>query len=170
LRRVDLEQLVKELLETIAQEVKSLERFLALLLDQENLLLNNRLSSLPGSWEKQRKALSLARSLEKKRLLITDRVSEEFKIDKNEFDLCPLSDLLEESYSARIEALQKTLLDLHRKVETQRKKNQKLIRESRGFLTRGKKTSYNSLIRVRVGAKGDPEQRRIRRDCVSQSW
>jgi len=165
-----LEQLVKELLETIAQEVKSLERFLALLLDQENLLLNNRLSSLPGSWEKQRKALSLAQNLEKKRLLITDRVSEEFKIDKNEFDLSLLSDLLEESYSAKVEALQRTLLDLHRKVEIQREKNRKLIRESRGFLTRRRKTSYNSLIPVRAGAKGDSDQRRIRPDRVSKSW
>lgn len=165
-----MEPLVKELLETIAQEVKSLERFLALLLDQENLLLNNRFSSLPGSREKQRKALSLARSLEKKRLLITDRVSEKFKIDKNEFDVCLLSDLLEESYSAKIEALQRALLDLYRKVEIQRGKNQKLIRESRGFLTRRKKTSCNSLIPVRVGAKSYPDQRRIRPDWVSKSW
>lgn len=165
-----MEQLVKKLLKTIAQEVKSLERFLALLLDQENLLLNNRFSPLPGSWEKQRKALCLARNLEKKRLLITNRVSEKFKINRNEFDLSLLSDLLDESYSARIEALQRTLLHLHRKVEIQRGKNQKLIRESRGFLTPGKKTTYSSLISVRAGAKGDPDQRRIRPDCVSKSW
>lgn len=152
-----MEPLIKELLDTIAQEVKYLEHFLALLLDQENLLMNNQLLSLAPSWEKQREALSVARGLERKRLLITARLSEKFRIDENKFDLCLLSDLLEESHSAKIEGLQRTLLDLYQKVKIQSEKNQKLIRESRGFLSRRRKASHSGLIpvgaRARTGLK-----------------
>lgn len=153
-----MEPLIRDLLEMIAQEVKSLESFLTLLAEQENLLLNNKLSSLTRSWEKQRGALSLARSLERKRLLITNKLSEKFKIDKNKFNLSLLSDLLEESYSTKLEELQRVLLDLYKKVEIQRKKNQKLIRESTGFLNQRKEMSSNSSTPVEFRIRADYDQ------------
>jgi len=156
-----LERLIKELLKMIAQEVKSLERFLALLLDQENLLLSNGFSSLCESSKRQRQALSAAQSLERKRLQITDRLSKKLKIDKNRFDLSLLPDLLEESYSAKIREVQEALLDLCRKVEIQREKNQKLIRESQGFVAARKKAGSSRLIPVRLAAKADRDERRI---------
>lgn len=141
-----MEVLIKEFLEVINQEVKSLESFLALLTAQEKFLLKNKFSSLSRSWEKQKEALSLAKSLEGKRLYITQKLSNEFKIDENKFDLSLLSELLEESYSTRLEKLQRTLLELYKRVEFQWKKNQKLIRESSGFLTQSKKTNSKSSI------------------------
>lgn len=163
-----MQTLIKELLEIIGQEVKSLEHFLALLLNQENLILNSKFSSLSGSWERQREALSLAKNLERKRLLITDRLSEKFKVDPNKFNLCLLTDLLEESYSAKIEDLQRSLLDLYTKVETQRKKNEKLIRESSGFLIQGKKANHNGLISIPVKTKTDLSRKRLPSDSLSE--
>jgi hypothetical protein len=154
-------------METVGQEVKSLEHFLALLLDQEDLILNNKFSSLSRSWEKQKEALSLAKSLERRRLLITDRLSEKFKVDKYKFNLCLLSDLLEESYSAKIEELQRVLFDLYRKVENQKEKNQRLIRESSGFLTPGEKANHNSLILIPVKAKANLSRKKTSSDSLS---
>jgi uncharacterized circularly permuted ATP-grasp superfamily protein len=150
-----LDPLIKEFLEVIAQEVKSLENFLALLTDQENLLLNNKLSSLSQSWEKQKKALSWAKNLERKRLVVTQKLSNKFKIDESEFNLSLLSELVEESCSTRLEELQRILLDLYQKVELQRKKNQKLIRESSGFLSQKKGMDSNDSIPLHFRIRDD---------------
>jgi len=163
-----LEPLIKELLEVIAQEVKSLESFLALLADQENLLINHKLSSLSLSCERQRGALSSARGLEKKRLLITHKLSKKFKIDKNRFNLSLLSELLEECYSTKLEELQRTLLDLYKKVESQRKKNLKLISESRSFLIREKETNPQKLIPAQQRIKAKLDQGRISFESLSK--
>lgn len=141
-----MEPLIKELLEVIAQEVKSLESFLALLTDQENLLINHELSSLSRSYERQREALSSAKSLEKRRLLITHKLSKKFEIDKDKFSLSLLSELLEESYCTKLEELQRILLDIYKKVDFQRKKNQKLIKKSSGFLIQRKEMHSSKLI------------------------
>ena len=141
-----MEPLVKELLEVIAQEAKLLEDFLAVLANQEKLLCNHKLTSLTRSWEKERESLSIAKTLEKKRLNITRKLSQKFKIDKNEFNLSLLSELLEESSCTKLEELQKILLDLYKKVELQRKKNQQLIRKSSGFLVPRKVMNSQKVI------------------------
>jgi len=158
---VKLEPLIKELLEVIAQEVKLLESFLALLTDQENLLISHKLSSLTRSYQGEREALSSAKSLEKRRLLITHKLSKRFKIDKNKFNLSPFSELLEESCCAKLEELQKILLDLYRKVDFQREKNQKLIRESKDFLIQRKGMNSDRLIPAEHEMRADLNRRKI---------
>ena len=155
-----MESLVKELLEVIAQETELLENFLADLADQEKLLRNNKLSSLTRSWEKERESLSFAKTLERKRLNITQKLSRKFKIDKNKFNLSLLSQLLEESSCTKLEELQKSLLDLYKKVELQQKKNQQLIRKSSGFLVPRKIMNSQKAIPADPRVKGGYNQRK----------
>ena len=163
-----MEPLIKELLEVITQEVKSLESFLALLTDQENLLINHRHSSLSRFYENQRDALSSAKSLEKKRLLITHKLSKKFKIDRNKFNLSLLSELLEESCCTRLEELQRILLDLYNKVDLQRKKNRKLIKESSGLLIRRKETDPHKLVAAEHPIRTNPGEEKISFESLSK--
>lgn len=163
-----MEPLVKELLEVIAQEAKLLEDFLAVLADQEKLLRNHKLSSLTRSWEKERESLSFAKTLEKKRLNITQKLSQKFKIDQNKFNFSLLSELLQESSCTKLEELQKILLDLYKKVELQRKKNQQLIRKSSGFLVPGKVINSQKVIPDEHHGKGNFNQRKVHFESLSR--
>jgi hypothetical protein len=163
-----LEPLVKELLEVIAQETKLLESFLAVLADQENLLLNHKLSSLSRYREKEKESLSLAKSLERKRLNITQKLSQKLKIERNKFNFSLLSELLEESYCTRLEELQRILLELHKKVELQRKRNQRLIRKSSGFLVSRKDVNSPKPIPGAHPVKQTFYQRKISLDYISK--
>jgi len=163
-----LEPLVKELLEVIAQETKLLENFLAALVDQEKLLRNYKISSLTQSWEKERESLSLAKRLERKRLDITQKLSKRFKIDKNKFNFSLLSELLEESSCTKLEELQRILLDLCKKVELQRKKNQQLIRKSSGFLVSRKETNSQKVFPTEYAVKGSSDKRKGNFDSINR--
>ncbi|MGB2696726.1 MAG: flagellar export chaperone FlgN [Candidatus Zixiibacteriota bacterium] len=163
-----MEPLVKKLLEVIAQETKLLESFLAVLADQENLLLNHKLSSLSRSWEKEKESLSLAKSLERKRLNITQKLSQKLKIERNKFNFSLLSELLEESCCTRLEELQRILLDLYKKVELQWKKNQRLIRKSSGFLVSRKDVNSPKSIPGAHPVKPTFHQRKISLDFLSK--
>ena len=163
-----MEPLVKELLEVIVQETQLLEDFLVALVDQEKLLRNYKLSSLTRSWEKERESLSLAKSLERKRLDITQKLSKRFKIDKNKFDFSLLSELLEESSCTKLEELQRILLDLCQKVELQRKKNQQLIRKSSGFLVSKKETNSQKVFPTEYAGKGSFYQGKGKFDSIKR--
>ena len=163
-----MEPLVKELLEVIAQETKLLESFLAVLADQENLLLNHKLSSLSRSREKEKESLSLAKSLERKRLSITQKLSRKLNIERDKFNFSLLSELLEESFCTRLEELQRILLDLYKKVELQRRKNQKLIIKSSGLLVSRKDLNSTQSIPGTHPTKQAFYQRKISLDSLSK--
>ncbi len=67
---------------------------------------------------------------------ITSWLFKDFKVDQRKGSLTKLVQLLDSSYSSKLEELQKTLADLHRKVEIQREKNEELIKDSMGYIDR----------------------------------
>lgn len=131
-----MEQHVLGLIKLIHKEVDSLENFLKLLTEEEKCLVNNSFDSLEESILKQEQALTQAKQLEKERIEITSWLFKGFKVDQKKASLTKLVQLLDSSYSSKLEELQKTLLDLHRKVEVQREKNGELIKDSMGYIDR----------------------------------
>ena len=89
-------------------------------------------------------------------------------IDKNEFNLSLLSELLEESSCTKLEELQKILLDLYKKVELQRKKNQQLIRKSSGFLVPRKVMNSQKVIPAEHQVKDSFNQRKSYFESLSR--
>ena len=131
-----MEQHILSLIKLIHKEVGSLENFLKLLTEEEECLLNNSFESLEKSILKQEQALTQAKQLEKERMEITYWLFKDFRIDQKKGSLTKLIQLLDSSHSSKLEELQKTLLDLHRKVEVQREKNGELIKDSMGYIDR----------------------------------
>ena len=125
-----MEKQLVNLIELINKEVNSLESFLRLLTEEEECLINNRFDLLERSIHQQEQAISQAKRLEKNRKEITAWLSKDLKLVHEEPSISKLVQLLDSSYSSRLNELQKTLLELHRKVEIQRKINEELIRES----------------------------------------
>ena len=131
-------------IELITQEVDSLENFLVLLKEEEEYLLKNHFDLLRDSIQKREKALIRSRILEKNRKDITTQISRDLKIEQNKTSLFKVSQLLDSSYSSKIDDLQKTLLGLHRKVEIQRKKNEELIKDSMVYMDQDMKLLLES--------------------------
>ena len=131
-----MEQQVLGLIKLIHKEVDSLESFLRLLSEEQECLVNNRLERLEESISKQEHALIQAKQLESERIRITSWLLKDFKVDTKKGSLSKLIQLLDSSHSSKLEELQKTLLDLHRKVEVQREKNEELIRDSMSYIDR----------------------------------
>ncbi len=146
-----MEQPVLSLIKLIHKEVDSLENFLNLLTEEQECLMSNRFGCLEESIIKQEQALIRARELEKERVKVTCLLSKDFKIDQGESSLTKLIQLLDSSHSSKLEELQKTLVDLHRKVEIQREKNEELIRDSLSYIDRSierlRETSGFSYLR-----------------------
>jgi len=153
-----LEHQVLGLIKLIHKEVDSLENFLKLLNEEEECLINNRYDRLEQSILKQEQALIQAKQFEKERMEITSGLYEGFKMDPENASLPKLVKFLDSSYSSKLEELQKTLLDLHRKVENQRERNEELIKDSMSYIERNirylveppyvsymKKTSANQI-------------------------
>jgi hypothetical protein len=131
-----LEQQVLSLIKLIHKEVDSLENFLKLLTEEQECLVNNHFDRLEESISKQEQALILAKQLEKERMKITSWLFEEFKVDTKKGSLTKLVQLVDSSHSSKLEELQKTLVDLHRKVEIQRERNEELIKDSMSYIDR----------------------------------
>jgi len=131
-----LEQQVLSLIKLIHKEVDSLENFLKLLTEEQECLVNNHFDRLEESILKQEQALIQAKQLEKERMEITSWLFKGFKVDQKRASLTKLVQLLDSSHSSKLEELQKTLLDLHRKVEIQREKNEGLIKDSMSYIDR----------------------------------
>lgn len=131
-----MEKQVIRLIELIQKEVDSLENFLWLLTEEEECLINNRFDQLEESIHKQEQVIIRAKQLEKERMEITAWLSKGINFNQEKTPLSKLIQLLDSSYSSKLEELQKTLLELHRKVEAQRDKNEELIKESMGYIDR----------------------------------
>lgn len=131
-----MEQQVLSLIKLIHKEVDSLENFLKLLTEEEECLVNNSFDSLQESIFKQEQALTQAKQLEKERMEITSWLFKGFKVDQKKASLTKLIQLLDSSHSSKLEELQKTLLELHRKVEIQRERNEELIKDSMSYIDR----------------------------------
>lgn len=131
-----MEKDVISLIELIQKEVDSLENFLWLLTEEEECLINNRFDQLQESIHKQEQAILRAKQLEKERMEMTARLLAGVNFNQERTSLTKLIQLLDSSYSSKLEELQKTLLELHRKVEAQRDKNEELIKESMGYIER----------------------------------
>ena len=129
-----MEQQVLNLIKLIHKEADSLENFLKLLTEEEECLVNNSFDRLEESILKQEQALIQARQLEKERIEITSCLFKCFKLDQKKDSLNKLVQLVDSSHSSKLEELQKTLLDLHRKVEIQREKNEELIKDSMSYI------------------------------------
>jgi hypothetical protein len=131
-----LEQQVLSLIRLIHKEVDSMENFLKLLTEEQECLVNNHFDRLEESILKQEQALIQAKQLEKERMEITSCLFKDSKVDQKKASLAKLTQLLNSSHSSKLEELQKTLLDLHRKVEIQREKNEELIKDSMSYIDR----------------------------------
>ena len=140
-----MEKQLAGLIELINQEVASLENFLKLLREEEECLINKHFDLLKKSIRKQGKALLRAKKLERNRKKVTTWISNDLRMEKNNISLLKLTQLLDSSYSSKLDELQKTLLGLHRKVEMQRIKNEKLIKESMACIDNDIKLLIESL-------------------------
>ena len=125
---------VNQLIDIINQEISSLEHFLVLLSDEQDFLVNHEVNALEKSVRDQEEAISQAEKLERTRIKLTNAIAEKLSLDTNRITLSKLIQLLEESYSTKLMELQKDLLDLYKKVERQRRKNEFLIKQSMGYI------------------------------------
>lgn len=130
---------INKLIEVINKEATCLENFMTLLTEQQEFLVNNDVKSLQKSVGKQKRAILEVERLERERIKLTDQTAASLKLNKSEANLSKLVQLVEESYSARLQELQRTLLHLYQKVERQRRKNEFLIRQSMGMVDRNMK-------------------------------
>lgn len=153
-----MEKQILNLIELIHKEVSSLENFLRLLAEEERCLINNRFDLLEESIRKQEQAITQAKQLEEIRKDITVWLSKDLKIEHEQPTLSKLIQLVDSSYSSKLNELQKTLLDLHRKVEAQRKRNEELIKKSIGSRERDLKfligASPNSYLKDSINDQG----------------
>jgi len=130
---------VSQLIEVINKEVLCLEKFLALLSEEQKFLVEDEVGFLRKSIEEQEKTIWEARKLEETRIKLTDSLAEKLKIDKGEVKLSKLIELVEESYSTKLRELQSTLTTLYTKLERQRKKNEFLIKQSMKYVDKSMK-------------------------------
>lgn len=130
---------VSQLIEVINKEILCLEKFLALLSEEQKFLVEDEVDSLRKSIEEQEKTIGDARKLEDARIKLTDSLAEKLKIDKGEVKLSKLIELVEESYSTKLRELQSTLSTLYAKLERQRKKNEFLIKQSMKYVDKSMK-------------------------------
>ena len=126
--------LVSQLIEVINKEISCLERFLTLLSEEQEFLVEKDIDSLRKSIEEQEKTIQDERKLEEARIKLTDSLAGNLKIDKEEVNISKLIELVEESYSTELRQLQSTLASLYAKLERQRKKNEFLIRQSMKYV------------------------------------
>lgn len=153
-----MEKQLVNLIELINKEVNSLENFLRLLTEEEECLISNRFDLLERSIHQQEQAIIQAKRLGKNRKEITSCLAKDLKLEHEEPSISKLVQLLDSSYSSKLNELQKTLLELHRKVETQRRKNEELIKESMGHIDSSIKflidTSSTSYLKNSVNNQG----------------
>ena len=143
---------VSQLVEVIRQEIICLEKFLTLLTEEQECLVDNEVDSLRRCIQDQEKTIGEAQKLEEARIKLTDSLAEKLKIDKGEVNMSKLIELMEESYSTKLRELQSILFTLYAKLERQRKKNEFLIRQSMKYVDK----SMKIFLGLREGDRGDP--------------
>lgn len=131
-----MEKQLANLIGLIRKEVNSLENFLQLLTEEEACLVNKRFDLLKESIRKKEQIIIQAKKLEENRRELTSWFYRELKIDQGKTTLSKLAQLLDSSHSSKLKELQNTLLELHRKVDIQRKNNEELIKKSMGYIDR----------------------------------
>ena len=129
-----MDEQVQKLLGLIKKEVSVLENFLTLLTEEQKHLVKNDVSALEKIVSEEEKEIGQAQKLEKERLKLTDDLAEKLNVDKKELNLSLLISLVEESYSSKLEELQKTLWELYCKVDRQKRKNEFLIKQSMSII------------------------------------
>jgi hypothetical protein len=150
---------VSQLIEVINREISCLEKFLTLLSEEQEFLVQRDVDSLRKSIEEQEKTIREERKLEEARIKLTDSLAGKLKIDEEEVNLSRLIELVEESYSTELRELQSTLASLYAKLERQRKKNEFLIKQSMKYVDKSIEVFSNLKRRdPRHSASGQQNQ------------
>jgi hypothetical protein len=129
-----VESLTNKLTDIVSREVKQFELFLKLLIDQQNSLVANDLEKLNRVVKEQEEAILVTRELEKSRMRIIAEISERLDDDPNNLTLSRITRSLGQPQARKLERMQKTLTELHAKINRVKSKNEFLIKRSMEYI------------------------------------
>jgi len=129
-----VQTLYNKLVDIIDEEALCLERFLALLVDQQKYLVENDVDSLKEGVSHQQEIIKLIKALEKNRGQIVNRFSESMDVNPGDVTISSLARKAEGEIADKLLDLQNSLLSLHQKIEKAKRKNEFLIEHSMKYI------------------------------------
>lgn len=129
-----MESLTNKLTDIVAKEVQQFELFLRLLTEQQDYLIENDLDNINQVVKAQEEAILSLRELEKSRTRIVNEISGQMESGSENLTLSRIVESLPEPQAEKLEKMQKTLLDLHKKVSKAKSRNEFLIRKSMEYI------------------------------------
>jgi len=129
-----VQTLYNKLVDIIDEEALCLERFLALLVDQQKYLVENDVDSLKEGVSHQQEIIKRIKALEKNRGQIVNRFSESMDVNPGDVTISSLARKAEGEIADKLLDLQNSLLSLHQKIEKAKRKNEFLIEHSMKYI------------------------------------
>jgi flagellar biosynthesis/type III secretory pathway chaperone len=125
---------MKELTDILNQELDSSNRFLVLLDNQHRQLVCRDLEGLNKTNAELDLLCNKIGDFEKKRQKIVKNISGQMKLSSDNLTLNDILSRLDGISSNRLQQLRKAILDVHRRIEEKRKRNEYLIEKSRNLV------------------------------------
>lgn len=129
-----MDSLTNKLTDIVSREVTQFEQVLQLMADQQNFLVSNDLENLNRVVKEQEEAILKMRELEKSRLRIIEEISQRTDDNPEGLTLTELAKKLGKPQAEKLERMQKTLRDLHDKINKARARNEFLIKKSMEYI------------------------------------
>lgn len=130
---------MKKLTDILNQELDSSNRFLILLDDQHRQLVCRDLEGLNKTNAELDLLCNRISDFEKKRQKIVENISERMKLNPDNLTLSDILSRLDGISSKSLQQLREAILDVHRRIEEKRKRNEFLIEKSRYLITKSMK-------------------------------
>jgi hypothetical protein len=117
-------------MDVVAREVEQFELFLKLLSEQQNHLIANDLDNLNKTVMEQEQAILKLRDCETERIGIVRDISTRTGDNEADLTLATMARRLEKPHADRLERMQKQLVNLHKRIDRARARNDFLIKKS----------------------------------------
>lgn len=118
----------------MSREVAQFEQVLQLMADQQNYLVSNDLENLNRVVKEQEEAIVKMHELERSRLRVIDEISQRTDDNPEGLTLTEIARKLGEPQAEKLVRMQKTLRDLHDKINKAKTRNEFLIKKSMEYI------------------------------------
>jgi hypothetical protein len=125
--------MINKLIEIIGREAGLFESFLALLEQQQTMLVNNDLDGLNNVTDRQREKLVESQLLNREREQLIQRIKAANAIE-GDLNVTRLLEMVDENQAARLLQLKSLIYDLHDQISHVRNQNALLLNRSRQYI------------------------------------
>lgn len=152
---------ITELTDILQKEEKVFQEYLGLLTQQQENLIKNDLSGIESGIDKINLMAQEAANLENGRHMVVAKLSQNLSMNPEDINISRILELLDSPKFDELESLTNKILDFHRKIASQTRRNELLIDQSMNVINQAMqfideisnpRATYDNPVMARGGA------------------